>query len=130
MYIYNLFCFGIDPKKINIENIDSIDFHFSFNDYSVETHYHVNNGTQYVIGKNITDDDDNPDYIDEVRSSKKEYFIDDYNKFKIELIKVIEEDIKIINDNNEGDDVVSILEEFKKNIIEIEPDFYTVEVSS
>ncbi len=142
MYTYNLFCFGINPEKLDKEFIDNLDFQFtSSNGYSIESHYHGNKGYCYVIGLNIIDDDNNPNYVKTVKNSKQEDFIDGYNIFKSEVLSLLEESIseaETVKEEHKNstevlDEINSIIDMFKdlKNVmINTAPEFYSVEVSS
>ncbi len=140
MYIYNEFIFGhqlsID-KELNNDLCDyDIEYQKTINGkkFEIDFPYHGGqvNGDTYscVFGVVITDNDGNPNFIDEVRNSKEEDYLSDYNIFITSLIKDI-------NDNRgleEDEEMNKDYENFANRLIEFlqsnKPKFYEVELSS
>ncbi len=133
MYTYNIFCFGHQLEK-NPDITDlvyELDLVFKYRvgdlKYSVEFPYHGGkcDGDIYsiIFGVEITDNDFNPDFIDQVRNAKEEDYKEGYNLFLDEYKKYLNDCI------TDDEDEVQI-----KNIIEFldnyDPKFYSVEVSS
>lgn len=136
MYTYNIFCFGhkmADNKKLNnfISELD-LEFSKSINGkiYKVSYPYHGGqvNGDTYstIFGYEITDDDNNPDYINVIRNVKEEDFIKGYNIFISEYINMLKTDD--FSDLNE--DELKILTELIDFLEKTQPCFYSVQASS
>lgn len=135
MYTYNLFIFGHKMsrnKKLN-NFISDVDIEFSEkigkNRYECTTPYHggVTSGMTYPVlfGTQITDDDDNPNYIDEVRVANKDNYINEYNQFLAEFKKVA---ITLKEELDEEDKPIidELIQFFDSN----DPEFYSLQVSS
>jgi len=69
-----------------------------------------------IFGISITDDDQNPNYIDEVRGSKSSDYEVEYQQFLDEYIKDLSSDIE--------------LSEITKYLKSTEPEFYSIQASS
>ena len=134
MYTYNIFVFGHDLSK-NKDLNNSMEelcggaqYIINGKKFKINRPYHggqVRGDTFSVIfGIEITDDDDNPNYINKIKKSKKENYIEDYNLF---INKLKEDCNKEMGVDNWYDKMVKELFEFIDNN---EPDFYTVEASS
>lgn len=134
MYTYNIFCYGhriADNEEFN-EFIGENDLVFRETTilgkkYEVSTPYHGGASTYPIIfGAVITDDDNNPYYIDEVRSADEK----DYEQGYAEFLQ------RYINDFNleDFDDMDSKEKQtFEKlfNYLKTTPArFYSVEASS
>lgn len=133
MYTYNLLCFGINPELIDTEVLSEIDFEMksSIKDWGVKTHYHGGAGeSPYTIGCIISDDDNNPEYINLVRSLREEDYMENYNTFKAELLTSIISDIEICEGDKDEEYALEPLLSFKKIVEETTPTFYAVQVSS
>lgn len=136
MYICNIFCFGhkmADNKKLNnfISDLD-LEFSKSINGkiYEVSYPYHGGqvNGDKYsiIFGYEITDDDNNPNYINEIRNAKEEDYIKEYNIFISEYINILKnDDFSYLNE-----DELKILKELIDFLEKTKPCFYSVEISS
>ena len=134
MYVINNFVFGhklSDNKELNNTLCDyGIEYHKNINGkkFEVEFPYHGGrvNGDTYscIFGMLITADDGNNDYIKEIRNSKEEDYLTNYNSF-------LESFIVMLNENkgqeSDYDAFVEKLIVFLKNT---EPKFYSVESSS
>jgi hypothetical protein len=98
--------------------------------YEVSTPYHGGQcaGDLYstVFGIQITDDDGNPNYVDEVRAIKESDYTESYNKFVLEYI----EDMKSLIEDEEFSDEKETLLELVDFLINTEPSLYSVELSS
>ena len=136
MYTFNYFCFGhrmADNKKLNnfIADLD-LEFRRSVNgkDYEVSYPYHGGqvDGDVYsvVFGFNITDDDDNPDYINVIRKVKEEDFIKGYNIFLSEYTNWL----KTEDFSDFEEEELKTLKELIDFLEKTEPCFYSVEASS
>lgn len=134
MYTSNLFVFGHElatDKELN-NDIDRFGIEFGCKigdkDYELYSPYHggkIAGDTQSVIlGCVITDDDNNPNYVKQVRDAKEEDYLPGYNAFLVKLkadllsTKGIEQDYDEVVDR-----FISFLDNNK-------PDFYNVEISS
>lgn len=136
MYTFNHFVFGHD-LSVNKELNNSlwgfgVDYETTINNkrFEVTCPYHggKSKGDTFsvILGCIITDNDHNPNYIEEVRNSKEEDYINEYNIFLEELIKDLN-DNKGIEEDGEYDQFADELITFlRKNI----PKFYIVEASS
>ena len=136
MYTFNYFCFGhklsID-KELNNELHDN-DFSFSrkINNRIYEIHFPYHGGQvsgdcySCVFGTIITDDDGNPDYIDEVRNAQESDYIDDYNTFIMEMTIEFESDSYSEFEMH----ILKIFSKLKKFLSENNPEFYSVQASS
>jgi hypothetical protein len=97
--------------------------------YEVSTPYHGGQcaGDLYstVFGIQITDDDSNPNYVDEVRAFKESDYKESYNKFVIEYIDVLK---SFIEDDEFLDERETLLE--LVDFLNTEPSLYSVELSS
>ena len=139
MYTLNLFCFwhkmSLDKELNNL--IVDLDLYFktSINgrDWELSFPYHGGqvNGDCYsiIFGTVITDDDDNENYIDEIRNANEKDYINDYNEFITKLLIAFDEDAKICDAETNGE-YSKILDRLKKFINTNKPEFYSVEVSS
>lgn len=134
MYTSNCFCFGhqlASDKKLN-NLLQDWDVYFKINIngryWVVDFPYHGGqiDGDTYscIFGTNITDDDDNPFYIDEVRNAKEEDYLTDYKIFLGKVVSGLEQDAKL---QPEFKDVVDKLKKFLQTN---KPKFYSVEISS
>ena len=138
MYTYNLYCFGHklseDKELNNLLREYDISFSRKINNrlWEVDFPYHGGQvrGDCYscVFGTIITDDDNNDNYINEIRNSSEKDFVKDYNEFLSILISELEKDISAsLETEKEFGSVVSRLKTFlEKN----SPTFYSVQVSS
>ena len=123
MYICNIFCFGhkmADNKKLNnfISDLD-LEFSKSINGkiYEVSYPYH---------GGQVNGDDNNPNYINEIRNAKEEDYIKEYNIFISEYINILKnDDFSYLNE-----DELKILKELIDFLEKTKPCFYSVEISS
>ena len=133
MYTFNLFCFGLDlsvDKELN-NDICSVDLEFGTiigsRRWEVNFPYHggqcAGDLFSCVFGTNISDSDNNPSFVSEVRSAKEEDYIGDYEKFIDIFLNRLRED----SGDPEVKDVLDRLEEFVKYN---KPCFYSVEASS
>jgi hypothetical protein len=121
-----------DNKKLNnfIADLD-LEFRRSVNgkDYEVSYPYHGGqvDGDVYsvVFGFNITDDDDNPDYINVIRKVKEEDFIKGYNIFLSEYTNWLKTDFSDFEEEE-----LKTLKELIDFLEKTEPCFYSVEASS
>lgn len=134
MYTYNLYCFGHklseDKELNNLLSEYDIEFSRKIKDriWAVDFPYHGGKvrGDCYscVFGTIITDDDNNDDYINEIKNSTEKDFIVDYNEFLSILLSELEKEVE---SEKEFSSVVSRLKTFlEKN----SPTFYSVQVSS
>lgn len=134
MYTYNLFIFGHNLSLNKELNNMVHDFDFSFQKtinkkrFELDTPYHGGTlpGDIYPVsfGHTITDDDQNPNFVGEVRNAKEENYINDYNEF----IKSLKEDL--IADKNVEADYDKLVDTFISFIDNNKPGFYSIEVSS
>lgn len=134
MYTYNLYCFGhqlsSDKELNNLLHDNDLEFSKKIGnrEWEVDFPYHGGQvrGDCYscVFGTIITDDDNNTDYINEIRKSNEEDYIKDYKSFLSILLDELDNYIKL---EPELEKVISKLKEFlDKN----KPTFYSVQVSS
>lgn len=153
MYTFNIVCFGLDTN--NIEGLRDIlcelDYEFSSsvivpgredeknrdNIYRISSLYHGNDEEPWVFGAEVTDNDGNPNFINEIRNLKEEDYLPTYYQFKREVLKEIDEDkVRLHNSpsdelsQEEIDDEVSLLEQLKSILENNEPSFYQIEASS
>jgi hypothetical protein len=148
MYTYNILCFGHElasNKELNnflmmydVEFFDVI----KGNEWQVSFPYHggqVKGDTHScVFGNIITDDDDNPYYLQEVRGLKEEDYLPDYQIFLDKLFAECQDDIEHMNTNfNKSleeieyrEAYIQLIGELKQFIKKNKPKFYTVEASS
>lgn len=141
MYTYNYFCFGHDLSKDKnlIDRLYEWDIDHSKmingNEYTLRFHYHGgkcgDDPHSCVLGVVITDDDNNSNYINEVRNVREVQYVLDYIEFINDLFTILKQDCD--SDAFEGNDK----EDFKKLVDDLSvflrdnvPGFYTVEVSS
>ncbi|MBA3984986.1 MAG: hypothetical protein H0X63_00015 [Flavobacteriales bacterium] len=134
MYTYNNFVFGHNlsiNKELN-NSLHEFDICFStrigLKKFEISTPYHggkCSGDTQSVIlGVLITDDDNNTNYIDEVRNAKEEDYIHDYNIFLDKFKAALIEDKGHESDYDEvADNLIEFLDTNK-------PGFYSVQASS
>jgi len=134
MYTFNHFVFGHDlsvDKELNnsINELD-IEFNTTINgkEFEVDFPYHGGqvHGDLYscVFGHIITDDDNNKDYINKIRTAKAEDYIEEYNVFISALIDDLNNNKGIDDDYDQCvDKLIAFLQSNK-------PYFYTVEASS
>ena len=136
MYTFNILCFGHEmakDKQLNNELNDwDIEFSMKINDRMWEVDFPYHGGQigycSCVFGIRIADDDNSPNYIEEIRTAKEEDFIDDYNKFLQNLLDGLEKDVEIAGiHEKEIKLIVDKLNIFVKNN---KPKFYSVEASS
>lgn len=136
MYTFNVLCYGHKMsvnKELNnfIHDYDLVyDSKIDGKNYEVSTPYHGGQcaGDLYstVFGIQITDDDGNPNYVDEVRAIKESDYTESYNKFVLEYI----EDMKSLIEDEEFSDEKETLLELVDFLINTEPSLYSVELSS
>jgi len=101
MYTYNNYVFGHQlsvNKELNNE-LTEFDYEFSISinnkSFEISTPYHGGqcSGDVYsvIFGHVITDDDQNPDFVNEIRNAKEEDYIKEYLEFikqvKVDLIR-------------------------------------------
>ncbi len=138
MYTFNYYCFGhklSENKELNnlLHDYD-VELRKNINGKSWEIDFPYHGGQirgdvySCVFGTIITDDDHNTNYVDEIRNSKEEDYIEDYNKFIEILLTELEKDVESAKDSEpEFEKVFNMLKEFlSKN----SPKFYSVEASS
>lgn len=134
MYTFNYYVFGhrmAENKEIN-NTLNEFDIEFSTKvsgkTYEVDFPYHGGqvSGDLYscVFGTIITDDDNNPDYINDVRSSKEDDYIKDYNIFLDQLKKNLTDNL------GEDDDYDNFVPKLIDYLDSNSPTFYAVEASS
>jgi hypothetical protein len=138
MYTFNYYCFGhklAENKKLNnlLHDYD-VEFtkYINGRSWEIDFPYHggqISGDIYYCIfGTIITDDDCNPNYVDEVRNSKEQDYIEDYYKFIEVLLTELQKDVEASKDSEpEFEKIFNMLKEFlSKN----DPKFYSVEASS
>lgn len=133
MYTYNLFIFGHNMsvnKKLN-EFIGDMDIVLSKrignNKYECDLEYHGGSfDYQILFGVNITDDDQNPNFINKVRDAKSSTYIDEYNIFLSDYI----EELLLATELGEFDEDRDTVNELVSFLNTEKPDFYTLQVSS
>lgn len=134
MYTFNIFCFGHDlskdPKLNNLVHDYDMELVRIINNKRFEIKFPYHGGQCYgdtyscIFGHEITDDDDKKEFLNTIRNSKKEDYIDDYNEF---IVWVKSE----ISDWKEKDLEISEVVDKLINFIDTnDPDFYIVEASS
>lgn len=139
MYTFNNFCFGhklAKDKELN-NLVHEYDLAFSTvingKNFEIDFPYHGGQvrGDCYscIFGTVITDDDQNNQYIDTVRSVKESDYLTDYQQFINELILSLEADITNCSDD-ELDDYQDFVNRLKEFIHNNKPEFYSVEASS
>ena len=137
MYTFNIFCFGHDlslNKELN-NKLSEFDFEFNTNingrNWEINFPYHGGQvqGDCYscIFGTQITDDDNNKNYIKEIKNAKESDYIDSYNQFLKILISELE---NYTNLDEYEEEIKKIIEELKIFLSENEPGFYSVEASS
>ena len=132
MYTYNRFCYGHQLELSPEINNSIYDLDLSFRHvtnkkvFCVDFPYHGGKslGDVYSIicGIEICDDDFNPKYIDVVRSSKEEDYIEDYDLFITEYKKFLSD----IMDSEDEVEIKKIISFFDNN----RPKFYSIDTSS
>jgi hypothetical protein len=139
MYTINELIFGLpfssqgawklddDPKGLALEELDGVtDFLYS--------PYH--GGSRYapvMLGIKISDDDNNENWLAEVRGAKAEDWIEKYNKAKDEFLQVALEHRAEVDQDTEYEyrqESLDSLDALIKFIQEGQPDFYLMESSS
>jgi DNA-binding Lrp family transcriptional regulator len=118
--------------ELNNTLVEGFDLEFSHHignrRYEISTPYHGGQcaGDVYsiIFGHEITDDDSNEDYIDEIRNAKEEDYKEEYLVFLEVLKKQLTADM---GKEDDYDKFVNDLIEFLDNN---KPGFYTVEASS
>ena len=139
MYTFNYLCFGHDLSKDKNLNNSLRDYDVEFNtiingkEYQIDFPYHGGqvSGDCYscVFGTIISDDDNNPSYIRDIRNAKESDYINDYNKFIDILIKELDEDVKNAS-VHEKELYIDLVNDLKKFLKSNNPEFYSVEASS
>lgn len=136
MYTYKLLIFGHDISSDEelYDDMVQADINFSAKvgkigdeelSFEVKTHYHgASDTTPYTFGIQITDDDNNPNYIKTVRALKEEDYMEMYENGLGQLIASLESDR---GDSIEFDRFLDGLATFVKDN---KPTFYAMEVSS
>ncbi len=129
MYTFNFFVYGhrmANNPELN-NSLREWDLEFQKGDYEVSFPY---NGGQVrgdiysvIFGKIITDDDNNPNYVREVRNAKESDYEKDYQKF-VNSYKQFLKDVEF-----EGDDKI-LVEKLINFLDNTKPEFYSVEASS
>lgn len=130
MYTYNLFCYGHNLSKNPILNNLAWEYDVYFNEkinnikFKLDFPYHGGKvkGDTYscVFGTEITDDDNNPSYIDTVKNSNVNDYKNSYDEFLKLVIKGLEDDALLENDT----DFTNFVNDFKNFINNNEPCFY------
>ena len=139
MYTFNIYCFGHDfslNKELN-NKLSEFDFEFStkINGRNWEINFPYHGGQVYgdcyscVFGTQITDDDNNKNYIKEIKNAKESDYIDGYNQFlKIFLSELSVENYTILDENKE--EIKKIIDDIIIFLSTNEPGFYSIEASS
>lgn len=140
MYTLNNFVYGHKMATDEKLNNELHDWDFEFREkvdgkkFTLNFPYHGGQcaGSVYscILGCEITDDDQNPHYIDEVRSAKEEDYSDGYKKFIGIIISGMEEDLNSEWVGDDKENYVNFVNKFKEFIKNNEPCFYSVESSS
>lgn len=133
MYTFNLFCFGLDlsaDEKLNNDlHYCDVEFNTKINgkEWEVDFPYHGGqcDGDLFscVFGTIVSDSDNNPSFVSDIRSAKGEDYKRDYEKFIDIFLNRLRED----SSEPEIKDILDRLEEF---INHNKPCFYSVEASS
>ncbi len=147
MYTYNIFCFGHEMalnKELNnflryyeMEFFDTI----KGKEWQIDFPYHggqVKDDTySCVFGTIITDDDNNPNYVNEIRNAKEENYLADYETFLDKLLTQCEDDVIHMNETFSSLEEIEYREAYKQLIDELKeftknnkPTFYSIEASS
>lgn len=141
MYTYNLFCYGhrLGVKKdLNNKLMDfDIEFLKNINGKLWEVHFPYHGGQcgdmvySCVFGHTITHDDNNPKYINIIRTSKEDDYQSDYETF-LEYFYAELDNIhkKYFEGESNEEEFTKFVEELKEFIGSNEPGFYSVEASS
>lgn len=134
MYTYNLVCYGhqlsLNPDLNNSLNELDLEISTRINNkkWEIDFPYHGGqcSGDVYscVFGTIIIDDDNNPNFVDEIRNLKEEDYASDYDTFLDFVFKEIED---IMETEPDIVEVFNSLNEFVRNN---QPKFYQVQVSS
>lgn len=143
MYTFNNFCYGIDMSVNPTLNNFILEQDLVYNNkingmqYEVSTPYHGGQclGDVYsiIMGINITDDDNNPEYVNEIRSVNECTYQEEFEIFRQEYLAeldLIADEWKGWNTKGQYDDGLVMLNELKEFITNSIPGFYTVELSS
>lgn len=134
MYTYNMYCFGhklAENKELNnlFHDLD-VEFFTEINnrEWGISLPYHGGQilGDCYstIFGISITDDDHNPNLIQEIQKFDENEYLIDYSEFLSQFLKSLEED------SEEDSDIKDLLLKLKEFIEQNKPTFYSVEVSS
>lgn len=133
MYTFDNFVFGHQLSKDKNLNNDLCEFDFEFStkingkEWELDFPYHGGQvrGDCYscVFGTIITDNDNNKDYVSDIRNAKEEDYINDYNIFLDNLFRFFDE---FVLDSEE----YGVINRLKKFVAENKPEFYSVEASS
>ena len=135
MYTFNLFCFGhrlAKNKELNNSLHDwCIEFNKTINgkNFEVSFPYHggqVRNDCYSCVFGIIISDDDNPDYVNNIKSVNELDYLNDYNEFLRIFFHEFESDTYAEHEK----EILEVVKRLKKFIIENKPEFYTVEISS
>ena len=132
MYTYEVVLFGhnisIDEDLNNKLHGYDMKFSKTLNGkkFDMDTPYHGGGGVYPIIfGYYLTDTDNNPNFIKEIRSAKEEDLINDYNIFLEEFKQMLIDNLGCYEPE---------YDEFVKEILiffdEHQPEFYSVQVSS
>jgi hypothetical protein len=141
MYTYNIYCFGhqlaLDKNLNNSLYSEDVVFSKKINGkkFVIEYPYHGNqifgeDTVSCIFGIEITDDDNNPYFIEEVKSSKEEDYLDDYRIFLNNFFKQCEEDFVSMKESEYVEEYKSLINNLLIFTQNNKPKFYTVEVSS
>ncbi len=138
MYTYNEFVFGQNlflNKELNLRVHDfGLECRYNINGkkFQLDHPYHggqvAGDNLSVILGHSITDDDNNPEYINTVRNKKEEDYIKDYNEF----VKLLKEELLTIKGTNEkmGEEFDKTIDDLIEFLDSTSPGFYTVEISS
>ena len=133
MYTFNLFCYGIDmsvePELNNFLGEYELNFKIGDREWELDFPYHGGQcrGDVFscVFGTIISDDDNNPHFLNEVRHAKESDYEPGFRIFIEKFLTELEE-IRL-----ELDDVdIVILDKTINFIKNTKPSFYMVEASS
>jgi len=131
MYTYNLFIYGHDLLQDEdlLDDISGFEFHFirviDGKKFEVSTRYH--GGSKYepmVLGTEITDTDNNPGFVNEVRMANETDYAENYAEF-IRLFKS-----ELESERGADSEYDSAVDRLLKFIDSTKPGFYLLEVSS